>query len=664
MLSWEIQSFCLLLLTRFFQEKLAFCEETLAAREAGYGYASALRRVAKRHQAIATAQPFALAIIALGNDFLYCNGHLCYSLNNSLRILNVHGSGNSEVVVSIPGLLRNFLLESAQGTIGRFRILYFNEGIISCLYTVTASESVAYLISIDINNNEILLTQELPCTEKIFVRHNSQFLYYGTFSEENHQGHKKWTLRGYRFEEKAWFQQRIFLGHLNGSDIGATICFEIFDGYFYALSSQTNYEVEEVDWTSFYHCVRFPVACPSKWTVEKTEQDETMWRRQHREGPVDDRWASLALRVDEATGELKIVEARKEFLFGASRSQRTYYMTKLVFPTRVQMETDESQSSTDTGTTSNTVASASMDAVIDEPLSSTEGLPHERDTLAALTQDRLALTLRASDNPHWLPPQTRYPKNVHPGDDGCFIFSQTFLRYYNSSASSFLDLVDARSPQNPGMQRLRLRVGSRKLKPPERAENGILFPEASDPRSGEVLYGLNDRYRAREISFWPPEQDVCEMADPRMAELSTLMNPPGFSGCVEATGDERSLIYATGGKGEPMALIFVSFDPSIKLMGLRKWHEAGRNDQGGAFQDSLCGSGSSNGNDTTHSKDEEKERHEEMAWQEQRQPLFSGDASVMESTSDHLENNNDSQRWIWRVPAMYRTIDRGFDFSL
>ena len=53
-----------------------------------------------------------------------------------------------------------------------------------------------------------------------------------------------------------------------------------------------------------------------------------MWRRQHQEGPIDDRWTRLRLDEDESTGELKIVESRKEWYLGS----RTYHKTDIVFP--------------------------------------------------------------------------------------------------------------------------------------------------------------------------------------------------------------------------------------------------------------------------------------------------------------------------------------------
>ena len=606
-----------------------------------------MRRVAKRHEAIATASPFSIAMVGLGDDFLYCCGTLCYILDDRLRILDLHRCGRDEVVVSILGLLRRVLLESEQGNSGRFRVLYCNDSIVSCLYSSTAPDCVAYLIAFETQNGKILLAYELPSTEKIFVRHNSDYLYYGTYSEEDFHGHKKWVLRGYCFEREEWFPQRVFLGDLNGSELGSTICFEIHEGYFYALSNQTNYEVEEVDWTSFYHSIRFPICSPSKDLLEKTAMDENMWRRQHKEGPIDDRWANLALKMDEATGELKIVESRREFLFGAGRSQRTYYTTKLVFPTRTDYEVVDSQSPYTTTTNSNLDGSSSSRG-FDEP--SLRNGHFEKHTLAALTNDRLALTLKPSDNPHWLPPQTRFPRNVHPGDDGYYIFSQTYLRYYNFSAKTFLDLVDDQPSTHPAAQRLRLRVGSRKLAPPAKDGHGYLVREATDPVTGEILFGLNDRYTARPVAFWPPEQNE----DERLEDLYKLMNPPSHLGNVEVTGDDRSFVYATGGKDQPRAIIFVNFDPAINL-GLRKWHGKTENQSGGQYGDEF---GKNQCHEDAMGRGKGKERLEKANG---GQPSIS-EIPFSEFRVDYTTNNGG--RWFWREPAMYRDIDRGFDFSL
>lgn len=56
------------------------------------------------------------------------------------------------------------------------------------------------------------------------------------------------------------------------------------------------------------------------------------WRRQSTGGPIDDRWSSLALHKDEATGAIYVYEVRKECPPTSSLSQRTCYRKELRFP--------------------------------------------------------------------------------------------------------------------------------------------------------------------------------------------------------------------------------------------------------------------------------------------------------------------------------------------
>lgn len=53
------------------KEKLPFCYEAIADQKAGCGYASAMRRVAKRYEAIVTVSPFSAAIVGVADYFTY-----------------------------------------------------------------------------------------------------------------------------------------------------------------------------------------------------------------------------------------------------------------------------------------------------------------------------------------------------------------------------------------------------------------------------------------------------------------------------------------------------------------------------------------------------------------------------------------------------------------
>ena len=301
-------------------------------------------------------------------------------MDDRIRILDLHNSASYEIVISIAGLLSHALSEISDNSRGIFQVLYYSDNIISCLYKSNGPDSTAWLIAFNIQTSTIVLAKDLDSTDKIFVRHNQQFLYYGTHSEVGTDGYKKWVIYGYDLEKRKWFDQRVHLPDMVGSEIGSTICFEFYKGYFYALSNQTSFEVEEIDWTSFYHCVRFPLESPCKELLEKTE-NKNMWRRQHQEGPIDDRWTSLRLDVDEGTGDIRIVESRKEWHLGSSKSWRTYYTTDIIFGDKLRDDdldilysSNASASSFSSLTSSSTSLLASSDSTFDSSVVSSTSL--------------------------------------------------------------------------------------------------------------------------------------------------------------------------------------------------------------------------------------------------------------------------------------------------
>lgn len=51
----------------------------------------------------------------------------------------------------------------------------------------------------------VLFSHELESTDKMFVRYNEQYLYYGTHSETTLDGNKIWVIHGYGFGERRLF---------------------------------------------------------------------------------------------------------------------------------------------------------------------------------------------------------------------------------------------------------------------------------------------------------------------------------------------------------------------------------------------------------------------------------------------------------------------------
>lgn len=140
--------------------------------------------------------------------------------------------------------------------------------------------------------------------------HNKTHLFYGTHFNRAAYGNKRWLIRGYLFSEHAWLENSVHFSDMVGSDIGYSVCFELHDGFFYALSTETLDHPEDVDWTSFNHCFRFPLDSPCDELVEKTDNN-CIWRRQHSEGPIDDRWKSLRLDCAEVSNDIRVVEELK-----------------------------------------------------------------------------------------------------------------------------------------------------------------------------------------------------------------------------------------------------------------------------------------------------------------------------------------------------------------
>ena len=535
-------------------------------------YATALRRLYKRRQAIRTAAPFTAAIVAVAESWIYVNGTLCHMSDRTLRVLNLHKSSGEETIIDVRALLDEAITESRGARKYKFQILYYAEGIVSCLYTHCRPIVESWLVVFSVEEQKLLTTLNLDTTYKIFVRNDQNYLYFGTHSEFGDDGFRRWVLMGYDIRGGRWFDQKVHLLDMVGSDIGQSIAFDIIDGKFYGLSNQTSFEVDEVDWTSHYHCFRFPVAAPRPKTTERSVKDK-MWRRQHAEGPIDDRWSFIRLLRDERDPkQLQVLESRKEWLAGSS-GRRNYYTTPLVFPDKTADSDDEDGSPRDPG--SNNVGGG----IIINPV--TETVPEVRPHTSY-------------DLPPSPPPlRIRCPFNTHTGDDAStaliFTLSKCFIRSYHPGSQTFLDLVDDpdSSPSPDPTRRLRLRAGCRKLRP---AAAILADPVARDPaqphlRRASRLYESGTR---NEITFWPPAARSLEAAHTNRAllsELHSVVNPPGHTGAVKGAWDERSLVYSTGGgpgrEGGMHALVFVSFDPSTRLPGLKEWGvECSRRDSG------------------------------------------------------------------------------------
>ncbi|KAI1315046.1 hypothetical protein F5Y16DRAFT_406985 [Xylariaceae sp. FL0255] len=322
---------------------------TLEANEAKRTgrYARALRRLSKRRDALSHASPYFVGkVVRSADSYEYSGGTLCYVIKERpkkwwLRLLDVHKSLDWELVIDIPTLVRLAVPQAAGRRNFKFRVLHQSAGIVACHFSFTLpnAETENWILILNPEKHQILEQSRLNSAHRIFVRNNHGYLYVGTHSGEGADGLRKWVLRGFDLETRQWLSHpSLHLSHVVGYDIGSAVCFEIYDGWFYGLSNRTLDEIEDPDWMSYYYCFRFPLGESSSDCIQVMRKADS-WRRQHTEGPIDDRWGLLKLEKDEGTGELVIVECRKEFLQGKIGSQRTYYTTPVIF----QDESEEQQ---------------------------------------------------------------------------------------------------------------------------------------------------------------------------------------------------------------------------------------------------------------------------------------------------------------------------------
>lgn len=514
----------------FVEAAAAATPEAREARQTSGSYARAFRRLAKKRQAIRAAAPFTAAIVAVAESWLYADGVLCHVQDRTLRILPLHHSAADETVVDIPSLLLHAGLASSRRKY-KFRLLHHANGIVSCLYTRFRPDVQSHLVVFDFRQPRILPLSSrcLESTNKIFVRNDQNYLYCGTHSEFGDDGFRRWVLIGYDIQAGRWLDQKLHLLDMVGSDVGQSVSFDIIDGYFYGLSNQTSFEIDEVDWTSYYHCFKFPVAQPAS----KHSKHHT-WRRQHAEGPIDDRWSFLRLVKNEQTGQLQVLEARREWLGRKSSAQRTYYTTDL---------------HCDTTTT---------------------------------PPRRLHTHYTPPDSPE--PARVRDPYNTHMGDDAStallLTLSKCFVRAYYASSQAFVDLVDSCDPKRP---RLRLRAGARELRPFGEVPQSSPAYDQQLPHPERIRH-LYKQDGASNIIFWPPASHEASTvrADVRgLDQLDKVLNPPSHVGRVKGTWDDRSFVYATGNNPDGVqALVFLGFDSGIRLRGLAKWGGEGQQSAG------------------------------------------------------------------------------------
>ncbi|QPC77469.1 hypothetical protein HYE68_008221 [Fusarium pseudograminearum] len=463
----------------------------------------AFRKLAKRRMSVRGAEPWMVAIVAMADHFIYTNGHLCYTIeNNHLRVLNtLQQTPTTELTVDVPLLLKLAVRDYDHLRPHTIEPLYFAEGVLSCLATQVLEDSTtcSWLIIFEVKENPSWVVVQRPCsTHPIFVRNDKNYLFWGSRSHSTLEGSYRWGLHCLNLQTRKWSDSQLILWDFHEASIGSDICFEIIDGQFYCVSNMLKTRTENGVCNNFYQVVRFPVHDAVQERCEKPLM-RNLWRRHDSEGLVDERWTSLQISKSEKTGKVSIVETRKEWCPGNAGSQRTCYRRELQFG---QQEADHSPES-----------------LLPTPPDSTEGSPAEEEW-----DSKADVEERARDDLH---------VGDGPNDTKAYTLQECFIRSYNPSCNSFIDLIS----------------------------------EAYNPDSSLQLR-VQPKEQGSSVKLWPRDQHSYHH-DGVLAQLHSVVNPIQPIRGVEWSMDERILVYSPThmASGQLRPLVLISFDPGFILPG-------------------------------------------------------------------------------------------------
>ncbi|KAL9026345.1 MAG: hypothetical protein Q9196_004980, partial [Gyalolechia fulgens] len=545
----------------------------------------AIARLYNRQQAFATSKPKSAIVLGHGSSFLYRQGLLAYMKGRLLRVLNVHGASPTEGVV-LPNLVGPQVFGTeCENT--EMELCSMQDGLLSVILhgdTVQVGWR-SWLLVVDLYQDEseqgrVRLAVDLWTREDVIMRNDRKFLCAISPTGVSVTGkHREWVCKVWALEDPASIPTALQIPGLAVGEIGKGLVFEVFDGFLYALSTQAPYEFDEPEWLSFYTCFRFPLNCPHPTTLKTLR----IWRRHHNEGPINDLWTDLKLHKDETTGELFVMEARKEWIGDSTVQKRTWYRQTLPsrFPPPEGAIRDDDQEMVDNSdylchglTATQTLASSSISDQDTPYLFAMPPNDNESDQGHFTTAPSLE---------QW-PGHPRLAHNVHPeypldapahATADSFMLAKSKYRSYNPSAAAFVDLVvDDRKPatQRDWVQQIRVRIGSRREASPL-DQNGMIHKHYLNSYTRKPVPDSERRYIDQGIRLWPPADTPSVLQDllnGNAVSDAISSNRTGRAyGDITAISDERSIVYLVKEKGatemDNGKLILVNFDGHIQF---------------------------------------------------------------------------------------------------
>ncbi|KAJ5768172.1 hypothetical protein N7533_000755 [Penicillium manginii] len=521
---------------------LRYSKEGSIALQAQAGYRKAVSHRFDINEAVATATPYSVSVLAYASDFLYQQGVLCYRVGQEIRLLDVHRAAQRERVLNLHDVLRR--LESSpmdRDAAERVKLIHYHDGIV-ILRVINDNALGDSLLAIDMERHpghtrrrRLLLQAVVPSNVPIFVRNSRSYMWYGCFTASAANSDGVWSVWGVDLVTLEKID--VPLDRVVDGDLGQTLCFEMYKEHLYAVSTQVASNDDE-RFSSFYHWF-----CHAP-RQESQQWNDRIWRREHREGPINEMWTDLSIRTDEETGNPVIIECRREWRHGKSENHRTTYIQPLPTPT----EAAEAELRRSPWVTDNEDEDQNNNEVQNDNVKNTS----DHDTHGQSFDERPEKRLRR--NYH-----AEYEHDQNSRQE--FIAARTKYRSYHLSAATFIDLVNDPAPEADGLRsrdRIRLRTVSRKRKCPiDEEETGLPKPTVAQSRdqknvspAGAFTSGLQKTHRVNSPTCFAPTL----APDPYMLfPTSVLFYTPSLP------------------RGLPLgnqALILISFDPKIRFPNL------------------------------------------------------------------------------------------------
>ena len=253
-------------------------------------YPFAMDRATSRIRSIALGKPYAVVNLGYGESFIYNDGILCYFLLGFVRVLDIFRSSTVEQVIDLRVVGQRLRIDREAY---KFSLLGYANGLLTLrLDDRVAGQVVSLAITGSDPNSGMLITFMLGNPGSLHVRNDHEHIVaidrMPRLNPQTGQSRREWRIRYTSRPHQAaandvLWSPAIYLQNFFGSDISQTVAFEIFDGSVYAVSNQSTFEVEEVDYTSYYHCWRIQLDNANKPSLQHRRlQHRRLWRRQHR----------------------------------------------------------------------------------------------------------------------------------------------------------------------------------------------------------------------------------------------------------------------------------------------------------------------------------------------------------------------------------------------